>query len=252
MDHKPYTRYVPGSEFAVLMVHGIIGTPAQFRDLIPVFPEDWSVYNILLEGHGGTVEDFSRASMGSWKLQVDAQLHVLLSRHRQILIVGHSMGTLFAIQAAARAVKRIPALFLLQVPFTPRVPPSTVANSLRVVFGRTKPGTTAAAMEHATAMELTPQLWRYLGWLPRYAELLQEISLTKKLLPQLRVPCRTFQSANDELVSGRTCKLLEAHPYIQNTVLPASGHFSWTPEDTALLQQSLAELIESLEKRSAS
>ena len=36
MDHKPYIRYVPDSHYAVLMVHGIVGTPAQFRDLIPV------------------------------------------------------------------------------------------------------------------------------------------------------------------------------------------------------------------------
>ena len=246
MDHKPYVRYVPGSHYAVLMVHGIVGTPAQFRDLIPVIPEDWSVYNILLEGHGGTVRDFSRASMGSWKLQVDAQLHVLLARHRQILIIGHSMGTLFAIQAAVRAARRVPALFLLQVPLTPHLPPSTCISSLQLALGRVKPGSKAQAMENATAMTLTNQLWQYLGWIPRYAELLREIAATRKLLPQLKVPTKTFQSAQDELVSLRSVEILQKYPCIQNRVLPASGHFAYSPEDTKLLQKALKDLIDSL------
>ena len=246
MDHKPYIRYVPGSHYAVLMVHGIVGTPAQFRDLIPVIPEDWSVYNILLEGHGGTVQDFSRASMGSWKLQVDAQLHVLLARHRQILIIGHSMGTLFAIQAAVRAARRVPALFLLQVPLTPHLPPSTCISSLQLALGRVKPGSKAQAMENATAMTLTNQLWQYLGWIPRYAELLWEIAATRKLLPQLKVPTKTFQSAQDELVSLRSVEILQKYPCIQNKVLPASGHFAYSPEDTKLLQTALKNLIDSL------
>ena len=246
MDHKPYVRYVPGSHYAVLMVHGIVGTPAQFRDLIPVIPEDWSVYNILLEGHGGTVQDFSRASMASWKMQVDAQLHVLLARHRQILIVGHSMGTLFAIEAAVRAARRVPALFLLQVPLTPHLPPSTCISSLQLALGRVKPGSKAQTMENATAMTLTNQLWQYLGWIPRYAELLQEIASTRKLLPQLKVPTKTFQSAQDELVSLRCVEILQKYPCIHNTVLPTSGHFSYSPEDTKLLQTALKNLIDSL------
>ena len=248
MDHKPYTRYIPGSYYAVLMVHGIVGTPAQFRHLIPVIPEDWSVYNILLEGHGGTVRDFAKASMADWKMQVDVQLHMLLARHRQILIVGHSMGCLFAIQAATRAAKRIPALFLLQVPFTPHLPLRTCIGSMQLALGHVKPGSMAQTMENATAMTLTNQLWQYLGWIPRYVELLQEISATRKLLPQLKVPCRSFQSANDELVSPRTCRYLEAHPYIQNTVLPHSGHFAYSPKDTATLRKELRKLIASIEK----
>lgn len=246
MDHKPYTRYIPGSHYAVLMVHGIVGTPAQFRDLIPVIPEDWSVYNILLEGHGGTVQDFSRTSMDSWKMQVDAQLHVLLARHRKILIVGHSMGTLFAIQSAVRAARRIPALFLLQVPLVPHLPPSTCISSLQLALGRVKSGSKAHAMENATAMTLTNQLWQYLGWIPRYAELLREIAATRKLLPQLKVPTKTFQSAQDELVSLRACRYLENHPFIQNTVLATSGHFAYSPEDIIKLQAELKNLIASL------
>ena len=246
MDHKPYFRYVPGSHYAVLMVHGIAGSPAQFRDLIPVIPEDWSVYNILLDGHGGTVKDFSRTSMDNWKVQLDTQLHILFARHRQVLIVAHSMGCLFAIQAAVRAAARIPALFLLQPPMVPHLPAATCIGGLQAALGRAKPGSRGEAMKNATAMALTPRLWQYAGWVPRFLELFREISATRKLLPQLRVPCKSFQAAHDELVSPKAGKYLEGHPFIENAVLPNSGHFAYCPEDTALLQKELKMLIESL------
>ena len=41
MDHKEYVRIVEGSKNAVLMIHGIAGSPAHFRELLPVVPENW-------------------------------------------------------------------------------------------------------------------------------------------------------------------------------------------------------------------
>lgn len=58
MEHREYVRIVPGAKTAVLFMHGIVGTPNHFRDLLPLVdlvPDDWSVYNVLLPGHGGTV-----------------------------------------------------------------------------------------------------------------------------------------------------------------------------------------------------
>ena len=68
--HRTYARIVPGAGTAVLMVHGIVGTPRHFDWLIPEFDETWSVYNILLDGHGGSVDDFAETSMKKWKEQV--------------------------------------------------------------------------------------------------------------------------------------------------------------------------------------
>ena len=55
MDHREFIRYLPGSDRAVLLIHGIAGTPAHFWQFLPLIPEDWSVYNVLLDGHGGEV-----------------------------------------------------------------------------------------------------------------------------------------------------------------------------------------------------
>ena len=58
--NREYVRIVEGSEYAVLFVHGIVGTPRHFDFLIDVVPPNVSIYNMLLDGHGYGVRDFSR------------------------------------------------------------------------------------------------------------------------------------------------------------------------------------------------
>ena len=243
IDHSPYTRTGTGPN-AVLLLHGIAGSPGHFRDLVPVIPAEFSVYNILLDGHSGKAENFSRSSMAKWKAQVAATLADLFARHEKVVIVAHSMGTLFAIQAAIDHPDKIPALFLLAVPTRPWVRFSTWITSLRIAFGkRNRPADQAMAGE--TALALPPKLWKYIGWMPRMLELLRECYGTRKILPQLTTPTQAFQSQVDELVSIRACKDL-IHPCIKMTILTGSGHFVYGPEDTALLQKGLSETLKAI------
>jgi esterase/lipase len=50
MAHEEYVRMVPGSDTAVLMLHGITGTPDHFEMFLHLIPETWSVHALLLEG----------------------------------------------------------------------------------------------------------------------------------------------------------------------------------------------------------
>lgn len=247
MEHREFIRQVPGSDIAVLMVHGIAGTPKHFNGLLPVIPQQWSVYNILLSGHGGTVKDFGAASMEKWKAQVKDKLRELLVRYRQVVLVAHSMGTLFAIQAAIDHPDKIPFLFLLNVPTRPQYPLSTVLISLRVAQGKLRPEDRAAReMRDATSVTLSRNLLAYLCWIPRFWELLRECRRVRKLLPKLKVPADTFQSQRDELVHIRSVKDLENHDYINNTVLLHSGHFAYQEPDLQVLQNALRERIKKL------
>ena len=247
MDHREYIRDVEGSPVAVLMIHGIAGTPAHFRDLIPVIPENWTVHNILLDGHGKRVEDFGKTSMKKWKAQANAAVKELLSKHEKLLIVAHSMGTLFAIQAAIDHPDRIPALFLLAAPMRPWVRFSTVQASFRISGGRLRKDDTAAYnMINGTSIQLDQGFWKYIPWMPRMAELLVEIRRVRKQLPRLTVPTQTYQSVVDELVSDRACRVLEKNNCIQITRLYSSGHFAYGEEDIKLLQTELVALIDTL------
>ncbi len=70
MAHKEYRNIIPNSKTSILFIHGILGTPDHFSDFIKEVPPNWSIYNILLIGHGKTVNDFSNAIMDDWKNQI--------------------------------------------------------------------------------------------------------------------------------------------------------------------------------------
>ena len=53
MKHESYERIVPGSDTAVLFLHGILGTPRHFEDFISLVPDSWSFSAPLLPGQIG-------------------------------------------------------------------------------------------------------------------------------------------------------------------------------------------------------
>ena len=74
--HDEYVN-IKENDTAVLFIHGIIGTPRQFDFLIKEVPENYSVYNMLLSGHGKGVKDFSKTNMKNWEKEVKEALAFL-------------------------------------------------------------------------------------------------------------------------------------------------------------------------------
>ena len=242
MDHREYIRLVPESDTAVLLIHGICGSPAHFRHLLPLIPENWSVCNLLLDGHGRNVQDFAATSMKKWKAQVSRHLEQLRSSHRRVLIAGHSLGTLLAIEEAIKNSDKIEGLFLLNVPIYVHLPPATMLCAIRSALGMDRYLAVKDMLDDCS-ITLTPRLWEYIGWVPRFCELLAQTTHIRKLLPNLEVPARCFHSVGDELVSRRSCPSLEAHPAIKLTLLPQSGHFQYKGEDLQLLQEQFQKWL---------
>ncbi len=249
MKVKEFVHIVEGADIAVLMIHGIVGTPDHFKDLLPLIPEGWSVCNLLLDGHGKGVREFGASSMKTWKAQVSARLEELLKTHERVLIVGHSMGTLFAIRAAVERPERIAGLFLLNIPMRVHLPPRTLLAALKNAFGVVHEDDRVAwAMKNDCSVALTPYLWQYIPWIPRYVELLREICRVRKLLPQLGVPTQAFHSRKDELVSNRALRDLQRYPQIALSVLEQSGHFGHEDCDLQRLQAALGQQIKRIKR----
>lgn len=248
MAHKEIIRMVPGSRYAVLMIHGILGTPDHFRELIPMVPQEWSIHALLLSGHGGRPEDFSRSSMQEWKAQVFARLEELLTSHEQVLIVAHSMGTLFAIQASLRYPGRIPALFLLGSPLRVFVRPKSALDAVKMsVFDWVDPKDLSAMdMRRGCSVEPDWRVWKYPFWIPRFLELFREIWETRKLLPRMTVPTQVFQSQKDELVHPSSYDDFLGYETISVTMLPDSGHFGYGEKDLELLKDRFRKMIASI------
>ena len=241
IDHRPFTIERENADTAVLLLHGIVSTPAHFRHLLSQIPETISLYALLLDGHGGSVEDFSHTSMKKWKVQVAQQLEFLCQKYRCIYIVAHSMGTLFAINAAVSHPEKVKGLFLLAAPLRPQLPFRTFRTCLQAARGKTNPQVTLLRNDVSVCMQ--GPLYRYLGWIPRFLEFFALVRQTRKVLPQLTTPTKAFQSHTDELVRLRAANDLKTNPIIQTTILYGSGHFAYSEEDTALLRRELKNLL---------
>lgn len=245
MPHQPYKRMVAGADTAILFVHGIVGTPDQFLPLIPLVPDNWSCINLLLPGHGGSVSDFSHSSMAAWRQYVADEVNALCARHRRILLVGHSMGTLFCIDEAMRRSENVQGLFLLACPLYPQLTPSATKQSLQVAFGIQGRSEAARAAHHACSVRATWKLWEYLGWIPRYLELFDAARQGRQQIGQVAVPTVAVQSAKDELVARRSEQVLQAAPAVTLHVLPSARHFYYPPRDLELLQQHFQKFLAS-------
>ena len=245
MNHKEYVRLVPNAEIAVLFLHGIVGTPRHFDERLPLVhlvPENWSVYNLLLPGHGGSVDAFSASTMEDWKRYVWKIFDQLAATHRKVILVGHSMGTLFAIQLAMEKGEKIPFLFLIASPICPKVGISAVRHSVGLVFpiqhGDPK---IRRAMSHSGSVTLTKKVWKYIPWIPNLWDLLAEARKTKQLLPNLQTKTIVFQSKPDELVSRSSETYLKQCPNAHITVLANSTHFYYTGPEIRIVQQTFMD-----------
>lgn len=247
MAHQEYIRLVPGARHAVLLVHGILGSPDHFRDLVPLIPETWSVMNLLLEGHGGSARDFAAASMDRWRSQVFSRLEELFSTHEKVVIVAHSMGTLFSLQASLRWPDRIAGLFLLGSPTRVFVQPATAVHSVLLAFGYVNHNNRSFSdLAKEYSIRTTPWLLTYVTWIPRFLELFAEIRRTRRIIPQITVPTQVFQSRNDELVHFSSRHDFENHPVIVCTQLleKHSGHFGYGDGDRKLLQERFLSMLQ--------
>lgn len=239
--HEQRIREVPGSPVGVVMLHGIAGTPDHFRFLEDRIPESWSVYNLLLPGHGSTVRAFGRSSLRQWRSHARQYLDRCHGAHERMLLIGHSMGTLFALEWAMDHPDARVELLLLNCPMKVKYPPATAWLCLKTAFGHTSEH--CLAMARATSVALTPRLWQYLSWIPRVLELLGQIRRVRARLPELTAPGECFHSARDELVRDAARRVLEDCPGLKLRTLTDSGHFDYDPKDRALLLQSLERLV---------
>lgn len=241
--HKEYSRIIDSADTAVLFIHGIIGTPDHFVDFIPLVPENVSVFNMLLDGHGGTVEDFSHTSMEKWKNQVADKVEELSKTHSKIIIVAHSMGTLFAISEAVKHPQVISNLFLIASPLKVGLKPRMFTSATKIYFDIDDNDEHTKAARRAYGIDDRKSIYKYAGWIPRYKELMYEIIATRHKVQDVRVKTQVFQSADDELVSIKSIRYLEKNPDFEINMLLKSSHFYYDKDDYAFLLDAFTKIF---------
>lgn len=243
MEHREYIRISENGKTAVLFIHGIAGTPNHFRDFVSLVPEEFSVYNLLLDGHGGKPSDFSGTSMKKWERQVGKAVDFLLDKHERVFIAAHSLGTLLAIEAAIKE-KRIEKLFFLAVPIKIFVKPYALFSAFRIYLDSVPENDPRLmSMKNCCGIHLSKNPFLYLGWIPRFLELFDKVGKTRKILPLLNTECRIYQSALDELVSKKSPEFLADHTGAEVKTLKKSGHYYYEPGDYEFLRNEFVNFI---------
>lgn len=243
MEHQAYIRNVQGAKTAVLMIHGICSTPRHFDFLLPRIPEDVSVYNILLKGHGGDVKDFAKATMKDWKRQVRQYLEELSDSHEEVIVVGFSLGTLLALNAA-ETFPKVKGLLLLNAPLSPFIKPIMFPRNLRMTMGKTDvTNVEELTMSRDLSIRLSRNPLHYLPWIPNFVSLLQLSAHCRKTAKYIGIPCYAFFGGRDELVSLRSLKSLPRGSDMHIFVFDHSTHCYYEPEFIRIASESLSKLI---------
>ncbi len=240
--HNEYIRNVENSNTVVLFIHGILGSPDMFKKYIDLIPENWSVYNMLLDGHGKSVSDFAHTSMKKWKRQVDRAVYELSLKYDKIIIVGHSMGTLLAINASQKYPTKVKQLFLLAVPLKIFLKPIATVTALKIVFDEVSDDDLiAVSMRDGHSIKHEKNLFLYLSWIPRYLELFKESKSTRSRVKAINVPCNVYLSKNDDMVSVNSGKYFVDNPKVKVTVLEKSLHLYFPDDEMQFLLDEFSD-----------
>lgn len=242
--HSEFLRHTANAAGAVLFVHGFLGSPKHFEKFVKLVPDNFAVHNILLEGHGGTVTDFSHASMEKWKNQVDKATSELVKRYKNVIIMAHSMGTFFAIDAAIKYPDAVKGVLLLATPLKIGVQKMAVVNMFKSLFNTIdKSDKVGMAYQKANSIVLDKRLWLYVGWIPRCLELFKESAAAREKIKNINSKCIIFQSSKDELVTMSSLNLIPQKENISIKILENSQHFIYDKNDFNTVCTAFSKLI---------
>ncbi len=235
------------ADTALLFIHGILGTPRHFDFLLPIVPEDWSRWSILLPGHGGSCADFADSSMDEWKAYCEKALLELCENHSRVLLVGHSMGTLLSVYLAEKHPDKVEGIFALAMPLRIHYTPVALAGNFHTLFCKpeTDNGYYRSCREECS-IDLSKNLFVYLRWIPRYLELFALSRKTREAMPELEAPCTAIQSGKDELVSRRSLKCTGK---AETILLPDSRHYFYSPEDKETIITEFEKFVDGSPKK---
>lgn len=103
MTTLKYPYYYPGSTVGCLLLHGFTSTPAELRVIGEALAaKGYTTMGILLPGHGTKPEDLLQITYRDWINSAQQGINELKKTCKRIVVIGHSMGGLLALQMAAR------------------------------------------------------------------------------------------------------------------------------------------------------
>lgn len=243
--HAPWSLRA-GHPRVVLFLHGIMGSPAQFRALGQVLhAAGWDCSAALLAGHGGAQGDFSGSRRSHWLQSAQSAIAEAAGEHRTVVVFGHSMGCLLALECAARGAP-IAGLALLSPALYAKVSLTQGRRSLRTLFGRAARDDQAQAVYRSTFSIARGPVLGYVRWIAPMLSLARLSRAARKALGEIRCPVLVIQSRRDESVRrAGVHKIARALTEARVVWLADSGHIHFTADDAKKIgEETLAFLAQ--------
>ena len=216
-QHSPLYKKNPDSKGLVIFIHGFMGSPRHFDGLAELaYEHGCSVSSLLLPGHGRSAKEFAACSAEQWQGYVDSEISRFSAEHDSIFLVGHSMGGLLALNAAARfggspaasvSGGPVSGAYVLAAPFElAMLTANSMRSRTRMAFSRERKQI-GATYKLGNSVRPSPYLLTHIA--RPYKELKKLMRGTRELLGDIRVPVTAAYSPRDELVSFESLSILE-------------------------------------------
>ena len=194
-----------------LLIHGFTATPASVAILEdPLKAMGLPVSMPLLRGHGASSPEMLRGvTFQEWLADATESYRQLALQVRKVVIVGHSMGALLALQLAARFPETIDSLLLaapalrLRSPLSPGRPLNFISTPLSRIVKRWNLKPVFTSQDHLDCAGLY-------AWAPTDAilSLFELIRSTVPVLARVRVPLLVLQNRHETTIHPESVVML--------------------------------------------
>lgn len=244
--HKPIKREHPSAKKMGIFIHGFMGSPDPFSDLMDaVYDRGISVASVLLPGHGGSVKKFVTHGMKDWEKYLENEIDGCSKRYEKIYLVGHSMGGLLALNASLKKTNNIAGVFMISTPLKISLFRFKSLEPRWRLIRYPKDHAIKAAYLKSNSISNSGIL-TYSLFLKPVFEFYKLVRKTKRNLSEIIVPVYMIHSRNDELVSFKSAEMfkkgLVGAPWKALT-LRKSWHAYFPEDERAKILEKLLSFI---------
>lgn len=245
-QHQPFSVKSASSDLIIVYIHGLMGSPIESQKI-------WNSLDnlkfhgqaILLPGHGGSAYDFGTNGPVAWQSHVNRILADLHKSYARIILIGHSLGGLLALQASLQVP--VNGIILLNTPAKTHITSRQLSISARVLFDSDQahdPLISAYRESFSVGMK---DFWNLPLWIPRLLDIHKVAHQTMTLLNEVTAPVMIFQSRQDETVNPNSAEQLKkglGEHAIALTYLNKSSHAYFLDEEFNEITQGIKRLID--------
>ncbi len=231
-------------ETGLLFVHGIQGSPDQFRFLTERLPGDIRIRKLLLPGHGADVKAFRRSGREQWLAAVRQAAGELSGQCDRLIFVGHSMGCLLGLESERECPGTFAGMVLLCCPFHIRPTAQYFRNNLLASRPERENDDVYVWAAREANSVTTSHPAQYLTCARPYLELLRLMRTVRKNGATPACPVHFLFSEKDEIVSPRAARFARERFGAEPELLPGCGHNWFSAEGKEQIYTMVKALIQ--------